>query len=397
VRFPRECYQLEQTLAERLPALRPAQRRGLALWVYGAVLAGSACQTAVAAALLPLAGWHALRQYLREWLYDGADKAAPCRAEVEVAACFAPLLRWVLAWWQGTELALAVDATACGERVVALVVSVLYRGCAIPVAWHIVPANRAGPNWMPPILELLARLRPAVPPGTTVLVLADRGLWSPRLWRRIRRLGWHPLLRLRNTTVFQPDGQRRQAARRLVPGPGHAWVGRGVAFRHRPDRRAGTLLVVWAEGQAEPWVLLTDLAPDAAGVCWYGLRVWVELGFRALKGVGWHWERTRRADPDRAARHWLVLAAATLWALAYGTRAEDAEERGVPPGRLRTPPPPAPPGGRPRGRRVSVFQRGLARLRWQLLRGRPWRRLWLAPAPWPDPPAALAVTRVVPA
>ena len=67
----------------------------------------------------------------------------------------------------------------------ALVVSVLYRGSAIPVAWAVLPGNAPG-AWMGPILRLLRRLRPAVPPGWTVLVLADRGLWSPRLWRRIR-------------------------------------------------------------------------------------------------------------------------------------------------------------------------------------------------------------------
>src|SRR5690349_15023675 len=45
------------------------------------------------------------------------------------------------------------------------------------------------------LAQSACQVRPAVPPGWTVLVPADRGLWSPRLWRRIRRLGWHPLLR----------------------------------------------------------------------------------------------------------------------------------------------------------------------------------------------------------
>ena len=40
---------------------------------------------------------------------------------------------------------------------------------------------------------------------------------------------------------------------------------------------------------APSWIVLTDLAPQDAGVRWYGLRVWIELGFRALKGVGWQW------------------------------------------------------------------------------------------------------------
>src|SRR5689334_21688272 len=163
---PPPSYPMERALAEHLPHLHPPQRRGLALWVLGAVLAQSACQAAVLAALLPWAPYHALRQRLREWLLDGADKAAPCAVQVEAQRCFAPLLRWVLGWWRGRELALAVDATAHREDVVALVVSVLYRGSAIPGAWAVLPGNVPGP-WLGPILRLLRLLRPAVPAGRT--------------------------------------------------------------------------------------------------------------------------------------------------------------------------------------------------------------------------------------
>src|SRR5687767_8588877 len=104
---PRELYPIEQVLAEHLPHLRRPQRRGLALWVLGAVLAQSACQSAVIAALLRWAPYHALRQRLREWLLDGGDKATPCATQVEVERCFAPLLAWMLSWWRGRELALA--------------------------------------------------------------------------------------------------------------------------------------------------------------------------------------------------------------------------------------------------------------------------------------------------
>ncbi len=119
-----------------------------------------------------------------------------------------------------------------------------------------------------------------------------------------------------------------------------------------------------------------------------GLRVWVELGFRALKGMGWRWEHTRRVDPTRVGRHWLVLAVAMLWVLAYGTRAEDAEGQGLPPAKLHHPPK-APAQGR---RAVSVFQRGLTWLGRQLGKARLWRRLWLAPEPWPESPIALQLT-----
>ena len=48
--------------------------------------------------------------------------------------CFAPLMQWVMSLWKGEQLALAVDATLKQDCVTALVVSVLYRGTAIPVA-----------------------------------------------------------------------------------------------------------------------------------------------------------------------------------------------------------------------------------------------------------------------
>ena len=115
MRFPNEWYQMHQSIAQYFPDLRPAQQRGLTLWVYGTILARSACQNAVITALLALGAWYSLRQYLREWLYDGRDRAAPCATQLEVATCFAPLLRWTLSYWQGTHLALAIDATLHGE------------------------------------------------------------------------------------------------------------------------------------------------------------------------------------------------------------------------------------------------------------------------------------------
>ena len=126
--------------------------------------------------------------------------------------------------WQGTRLALAIDTTLHSEKVVALVVSVLYRGCAIPVAWRILPANKKGP-WIEPPAQLPTTLAPAVGAGMEVVVMTDRGLWSPRLWKAIRGFGWHPLMRLKSTMVFQPTGGCRNQALYLIPWPAMlGWV-----------------------------------------------------------------------------------------------------------------------------------------------------------------------------
>jgi hypothetical protein len=386
--YPHGSYQtVLAQVQEHLPDLRPAQQRGLAEWVTGTLAAGSACEASVLEALAETpTAWHAARERLRAWLYDGADRPAPCRTQVEVTACFAPLLRWVLAWWQGDTLPLALDATLDRTRHAAIVVSVLYRGTAVPIGWVVLPANVPG-AWLEPLEPVLAALGPAVPPALRVVLFADRGLWSPVLWQQVRELGWHAVLRIQQHHHFAPCGQAGRPAVQWVQGPGHVWVGAGTAFT-RGRRQAATLVVVWAAGQAEPWVLLTDLAPRAVGVLWYGLRMWIEHGFRALKSIGWQWERTRRTDPTRVARYWLVLAVATLWTVAVGTRIEDAWQAGQAPAALRHPPR----ARRAPARVLSVFRRGLHAVRQQVARDRLWRRLWLAPHPWPEPPPTLQIT-----
>jgi hypothetical protein len=375
-----------------LPHLRPAQQRGIAEWVVGVLAAESGCEQAVLTALEPLGlPEHATRARLREVLCDGTERAAPCATSLDVETCFAPLLAWVLAWWVGDTVPLAIDATALRERQVVLSLSVLYRGSAIPVAWVVLPHRGKG-AWLPELERLLTLLAPVVPSTMRMLVLTDRGLWSPRLWRQITANGWHPLMRIRPDATFAPAGERRGPARTLVPGPGWSWVGAGVAYKEKAKQLAATLLVVWGADQREPWLLLTDLPPEDVDGSWYGLRVWIELGFRALKSFGFHWERTRRTDPRRVARHWLVLAIATLLDVAVGTRLEDADRRGMAPGRLRRPRGRAPAPAQ--ARRRSLFARGRAWLRTLVLRGTGWwRTWWLWPEALPTLPATLTVIR----
>ena len=248
MRLPRECYQMQKTIETHLPHLSQPQLTGLVLWVCGAILAGSACQNAVASALSPWGRWNSLRQYLREWLYDGSDRARPCQTELDITLCFAPLLRWVLTWWQSGRLALAIDPTLKGDQTTAIVISVLYRSCAIPVAWSIRHATQRG-SWMDPTVELLRELAPAVPKEMTVIVLCDRGISSPKLWQQIRAQGWHPCMRYRKNITFCADGGKRLPAQRFASRPDTAWIGRGTAFSNATAKRRCTLLVVW---YAEP-------------------------------------------------------------------------------------------------------------------------------------------------
>jgi hypothetical protein len=272
---------------------------------------------------------------------------------------------------------------------VVLALAVLYRGCAVPVAWAVVPANTKG-AWRPHWERLLQRMQASVPAGWTVLVLADRGLYAPWLFGAIVRLGWHPGLRLNGgeagSGLYRVVGRRTwRPLSRVLSGPGTSWSGRVDCFRDQTIR--GTLLARWEPGYQEGWLVLTDLPATRATVAWYGLRAWVECGFKDLKRAGWQWQRTRTRDPARAERYWLVLAVATLWVVAVGSAAEDA----LPSSDLA--PLPATPlarrtaTGHPTGRHLSCFRRGLltllADLLADLLAGPGFPTACFIPEPWP--------------
>jgi hypothetical protein len=309
-----------------LPQLSGPQATVLALWSLGMVLARSCALTAVA---VFLAAWlrrkeQTVRQQLREFCYEAEAKRGSQRQALAVEPGFVPLLRWVLSGWQGTQVALALDATTLGLRFTVLAISVVYRGCAIPVAWTIVAANQPH-AWRREWLRMLRQLRPAIPRPWTVIVLADRGLYAGWLFRRIVRLGWHPFLRINAGGTFRPDPQASyRPLISFVPQPGACWRGTGTAFKNPQRRLRCTLLARWEEGYTTPpWLILTDLPPDASEAGWYGLRAWIEQGFKVTKRAGWQWQRTRMTEPQRAARLWLAVAVATLWLLSVGGVAEE--------------------------------------------------------------------------
>src|SRR6516165_10083504 len=310
------------------PHLSRPQATVLALYSFGAILAQRCGLNSVAATLAALLslGYSTIRSRLQEFYQPASVKSGTRRRELDVTMCFAPLLAWVLKEWPSNRLALALDATSLGDRFTALSINVVYRGSACPVAWKIVEAN-VRHAWKPEWIALLRSFQTLVPAGWTVIVMSDRGLYARWLFQEILALGWHPLMRITHMSKFRPHGSRSSIpVTALVPKVGGRWQGRGVAFPRRPWRRLDcTLLACWETGHDEPWFVLTDLGPDQSEGLWYGMRAWIEHGFKLLKHGGWQWQMTRMTDPERASRMWLVLAVATRYVLAVGGEADASD------------------------------------------------------------------------
>ena len=358
----------------------------LALYSFGMVLAQTCGQTLVSVKIAALSGEkeNSVRQRLREWNYNKEDKHGQKRSEMDVRDSFAPLLHWILSWWPADEkrLAIAMDATNLGQTLIVLAISVVYRGCAIPIAWEILPANTKG-SWKPYWLALFEHLQAVVPADWLVIVLADRGLYARWLYKAIQHCGWHPFLRVNKGGWYHPkESQEFRPLSGAVQQAGQTWSGKVICFKANPLE--ATLLARWDADYQDPWLILTDLPVEQASACWYGLRTWIERSFKHIKSAGWRWNYTRMTDPDRAARLWLAIAVATLWVLSVGGEADahlpassfDALPANHIARRTRSRIVPV--------RLVSCFRRGLSTILTALIAHKPLPFGRFFPEPWPS-------------
>ena len=383
--------QWQQTVSTHLPHLSRPQVVMLSLWSLGMVLAQRCGLTQVAVFLAYLLGCReqAVRERLRDGYRDAEAKSGAKRGDqrrsLDVPTCFAPLLRWVVALHPPDcrHLALAMDASTLGQRFTVLSIHVLIRGCAIPVAWHIVRATAKG-AWQPQWEALFHQLHGSVPDDWTVIVAADRGLYAKWLFQAITARGWHPFLRINRQGTYCPDGADTfRPLSQVVTLPGGRWKGSVRCFTTPKRQLACTLVARWDAGYKDPWLVLTDLPPTVADVAWYSLRAWIECSYKDMKRGGWHWEQTKMTNPRRAERLWLAMALATLWVVSVGCHAEATQPAIILTALPETHIARRRATGRRPPRSLSCFHRGRLLLMAAFIHGHELPPMQLLPEPWP--------------
>jgi Transposase DDE domain len=367
---------LQKRVEGMLPSLSKAEAQVLGLLTYGILMLDECGITGLSHGLAKIEQVPAerLRQRLREFYYEAEAKRGKKRREVDVERCFPELLRAVLRDWEGKkELALAIDAMTLGERFTVLNISVMYRGCGISIAWKIIEAGQEG-TWRPHWEGLLATLEGVVPADWKVIVMADRGLYAAWLYQAIRRLGWHPMLRVNEELSFRAEGEENFSPMgQRVKRRGRGWKGKGEWSEHG-ERMSGTVLIRWEKGYAEKLVVVTDLDEKEANAAWYQMRFWIEDEYKDHKSGGWGWEQTKMTDPKRAERQWLARAVAMQMAVLLGGLEEATEQerkrraakRGSGKRRAGRPPKPV---CRPRAREQSVLMAGQQSIQAAVIRG----------------------------
>jgi hypothetical protein len=231
------------------------------------------------------------------------------------------------------------------------VAGLAYRGIVLPLAVRTWPESVAMPDgaYWGALGGLLWTVHRLLPPELRdhVLLVADRAYGIARMVELALSLDWAWVLRVQwQTRVLRRDG-RVCAIGELAPRPGTIWLGHHDPPATRDtavvadDRdgfaaeaaagsglreptavfrvtgwRASQVVAVWPLGEAEPWLLVTNLPGTRARLREYAQRWAVERLFVCWKTHGWDLDAGGLADAVRLGRLLTALVVATLWRLA---------------------------------------------------------------------------------
>jgi hypothetical protein len=297
-------------LRKWLPGERITRLRNMSWLMIGMFLAQSVHLSHIARKL-PLPGQIvSLTNRLRRFLNN---------RRVDVRAYYEPVARLLIARFRGQRLVLLMDCTPLGFNYQLMMVSIAYRKRALPLVWSVHHGNR-GMVKTPPQIALLRWVARLIRPDTEVWVVGDAGFGRVALMRWLSRRHWHYCLRVNSRYQFRRAGANWQAVAAIPIRMGQTHYLGWVRWTQQENYGWVQLVAHWAQGEDEPWFLVSDQEASFRTLRLYQKRMWVEELFGDLKGHGFDLESTHLQDFDRLSR--LVLAAAMVyvWFIALGSR-----------------------------------------------------------------------------
>ena len=235
----------------------------------------------------------------------------------EPQAVYLPFAQALVQSLAHTELVLVIDGSVVGAGCMALVLSVVYRGRALPLGWLVVKAKK-GHLAETLHIKLVKQVHSLLPVGSQVVFLGDGEFDGCRLLRRVAYYGWQYVCRTAKNSQLWSDEHDHFAISKLAVSRGHLVYLSEVAFS---KHEYGPLLAiaVWQKAYDKPLYLLTNLTLPAQAVLLYKKRFHIETFFSDQKSRGFRLDKSHLSDPKRLARLMLGACLAYLWIVYLGT------------------------------------------------------------------------------
>jgi hypothetical protein len=214
-----------------------------------------------------------------------------------------------------------MDGSVVGRGCTALMIHVIYKGRALPLAWRV----RQGPKGHFPEdlhIALVALIRECLPEGTRVVFLGDGEFDGTALQKTLTDMGWASVCRTAVSTVatWQDDTFRLEVVGSCSK------PGRLIALQEaRITREAyGPIMVLccWAKGCQEPLYLVRNMATAEEACRLYQKRFRIETFFSDQKSRGFSLHKSHLADVHRLSRLLIAACLAYIWIVYLGALCE---------------------------------------------------------------------------
>ncbi len=225
-------------------------------------------------------------------------------------------------------LVLVMDGSVVGRDCTALMIHVIYKGRALPLAWRV----RQGPKGHFPEdlhIAVVELMREVIPQGATVVFLGDGEFDGTALQATLNEAGWSYACHTAMSTVATWEGETfRLDTLGACSKPGTLIALQEVKFTRNAY---GPVMVLscWAKGYQEPLYLVSNM--DAAEeACRYDQkRFRIETFFSDQKSRGFHLHKSHISDPQRLSRLLIATCLAYIWMIYLGTLCERNKWRAI--------------------------------------------------------------------
>lgn len=216
-------------------------------------------------------------------------------------------------------LLLAMDGSEVGRKCLALMVSVIYKKRALPIAWIVVRGNK-GHFPEEAHVQLLEQVHQIVPEGADVIFVGDGEFDGITLQATIDGYAWQYACRTAKNTQLGADGERFPFHEVGVQ-PGECLGLPDVTFTLQ-DYGPVLAIAWWEAGYKEPIYLVTNMELVEEACYWYAKRFRIETFFSDQKSRGFNLHKSHISDPARLARLMIAACLAYIWIIYLGVIAK---------------------------------------------------------------------------
>jgi len=230
---------------------------------------------------------------------------------------FVPYAKVLLAHLALQTLVLVIDGSVVGRGCVALMMHVVYKGRALPLAWLVRQGKKGHfpEDWH---IALVEQVQELVPAGAQVVLLGDGEFDGTALQHTLEEAGWSYVCRTAmSTTATWEDTPFRLDSLGACSKPGTLIALQDVRFT---GEAYGPIMVMccWAKGYQEPLYLISNMASADEACRLYSKRFRIETFFSDQKSRGFHLHHSHLSEPQRLSRLLIAACFAYIWVVYLG-------------------------------------------------------------------------------